>query len=140
MAADAQETIRILLKTNQEQEKTIADLRATIKDLRATVANLNETLDELKRKLFGRSSEKTDASASSNGEAASREETPEAKQTPEAVITVKEYTRARKKKSVRADLYEALPIQEVRCDVPEGERTCPDCDARMEHLGYKFVR
>ena len=140
MAADAQETIRILMKTNQEQEETITDLRATIKDLRATIANLNETLDELKRKLFGRSSEKTDASAASDGEAASRKEDTGEEKAPEAVTTVKEHTRARKKKSVRADLYEALPVQEVHCDVPEGERTCPDCDAQMEHPGYKFER
>ena len=35
------------------------DLRATIKELRSTIANLNETIDELKRKIFGTSSEKT---------------------------------------------------------------------------------
>ena len=52
------EMIQLLLKTNKEQEQTITDLRATIKDLRSTIANLNETLDELKRKLFGASSEK----------------------------------------------------------------------------------
>ena len=59
MPLDAEEMIQLLLKTNKEQEQTITDLRATIKDLRSTIANLNETLDELKRKLFGSSSEKT---------------------------------------------------------------------------------
>ena len=63
MSLDAEEMIQLLLKTNKEQEQTITDLRATIKDLRSTIANLNETLDELKRKLFGSSSEKTKASA-----------------------------------------------------------------------------
>ncbi len=33
-----------------------------------------------------------------------------------------------------------LPVREIVCDVPEGERICPDCDAVMKHLGYKFVR
>jgi transposase/uncharacterized coiled-coil protein SlyX len=134
MPLDAEEMIRFLQKTNQEQEKTIADLRETVKDLRATVANLNETLDELKRKLFGTSSEKTavDTTTVSTMD--------DDGQTPESTVTIKEHTRTRKKKSVRADLYEALPVREVPCDVPEAERFCPDCDSPMEHLGYKFVR
>ena len=53
---------------------------------------------------------------------------------------VKEHTRTRKKKSVRDDLYALLPIRDIKCDVPESERFCPDCDAPMEHLGYKTVR
>lgn len=136
MPLNAEETIQLLLKTNKEQEETIADLRATIKALQATIANLNETLDEFKRKLFGTSSEKASrASRDDTQEAAPIEEQP-----PEEATTVKEHTRTRKKKSVRADLYEALPVKEVHCDVPETERLCPDCDTPMEHLGYKFVR
>ena len=130
MSLDAEEMIQLLLKTNKEQEQTITDLRATIKDLRSTIANLNETLDELKRKLFGSSSEKTKASQPVE------ETVPEA----EPTTIVKEHKRVRKKKSVRADLYEALPVVEVPCDIPEEERICPDCDSKMEHLGYKFVR
>ncbi len=136
MPLNTEETIQRLLKTNKEQEETIENLRATIKALQATIANLNETLDEFKRKLFGTSSEKI-SRASSDG---AQEVVPEREQAPEEAITVKEHTRTRKKKSVRADLYEALPVKEVHCDVPEAERFCPDCDSPMEHLGYKFVR
>lgn len=106
---------------------TVTDLRATITDLRATIANLTETLDEFKRKIFGKKSEKTKENRSEEEE-------------DSQVSPVKEHTRTRKKKSVRADLYESLPIQEVHCDVPEEERFCPDCNADMKHLGYKFVR
>ena len=129
MPLDAEDTIQLLLKTNKEQEQTIADLRATIKDLRSTIANLNETLDELKRKIFGTSSEKVRSS-----------DTVEEMPAEEKVSVVKEHTRTRKKKSVRADLYEALPIKEIPCKVPLEERNCPDCGSPMEHLGYKFVR
>lgn len=134
MPPNAEETIRFLLKTNKEQEETIADLRATVKELRITIANLNETLDELKRKLFGTASERTAGTSSSDVSAQG------ALPVQEEGMTVREHTRERRKKSVRADLYEALPVKEVRCNVPEGERFCPDCDAPMEHLGYKFVR
>lgn len=138
MPLNAEETIQLLLKTNKEQEETITDLRATVKELRITIANLNETLDEFKRKLFGTSSERTSGTSSGG---VSAEEAPKADHpVQEAETIVKEHTRKRKKKSVRADLYEALPVKEVRCDVPEEERFCPDCDAPMEHLGYKFVR
>lgn len=128
MPLDAEEMIQLLLKTNKEQEQTITDLRATIKDLRSTIANLNETLDELKRKLFGSSSEKTKASQPVE------ETVPEA----EPTTIVKEHKRVRKKKSVRADLYEALPVVEVPCDIPEEERICPDCDSKMEHLAISL--
>ena len=132
MPLDTEEMIRLLLKTNEEKDKTIETLQATIKDLQATIANLNETLDELKRKLFGTSSEKTSGRSGDDAQEADPEDGPAA--------TVKSHTRTRKKKSVRADLYEALPVKEVYCRVPEAERFCTDCDAPMEHLGYKYVR
>ena len=129
MPHDTEDMIQLLLSTNKEQEQTIVDLRATIKELRSTIANLNETIDELKRKIFGTSSEKT-----------RRPDQEEGIQEEETVTVVKEHTRTRRKKSVRADLYEALPIKEISCDVPPEERICPDCGSPMEHLGYKFVR
>lgn len=138
MSLSSEETIQLLLKTNKEQEETIQDLRTTVKELRATIANLNETLEELKRKIFGTSSERTCAQSDIN--TGSEDQLPSDVTTEETGTTVKEHTRKRKNKSVRADLYEALPVKEIICDVPEAERFCPDCDSVMEHLGYKFVR
>ena len=133
MPFDKDEMIQLLIQTNKEQERTIEDLRNTIKELRATVANLNETLDEFKRKLFGTSREKTAADYTEDPENSGVSETL-------CATPVKGHTRTRKKKSVRADLYEALPIRDIKCPVPENERFCPDCMAAMEHLGYKFIR
>ena len=126
MPTDKDELIEFLKQTNREQKETIEDLRSTIKELHATIANLNESLDELKRRFYGTSSEKTAGKTVSSGE--------------EKTSEVAAHTRTRKKKTVRADLYESLPVREIPCDVPESERFCPDCDAPMEHLGYKFVR
>ena len=133
MGQDTEKMMELLIKTNQEQEKTIEHLHATIRDLQATIANLNETLSEFQRKLFGRSREKTSGDSS-------EEETEGDSQPQEEPTAVKGHTRKRKKKSVRTDLYDALPIEEVYCRVPEAERFCPDCDAPMEHLGAKLVR
>ena len=146
MPVNPEDMIQLLMKTNAEQEErlkekdqTISDLRSTVEelrnmvtDLKSTIANLNETLDEFKRKFFGTSSEKVKKEISVDLSGQDTE--------PEETVVVKEHTRTRKKKSVRDDLYALLPIRDIKCDVPESERFCPDCDAPMEHLGYKTVR
>ena len=123
----------------KEKDATIAALQTTIKalqdnidKLQTTIANLNETLAEFRRDLFGTSSEK---SKKKSLKEPSSEEGSE-----QDCSIVKEHTRTRKKKSVREELYAALPVREIRCDVPEAERICPDCGAAMNHLGYKMIR
>ena len=130
MPTDKDELIHFLMKTNQEQKETIEHLQNTITDLQSMVANLNETIDELKRKLFGTSSEKTKGTSREDEETGRQKEK----------TTVAGYTRTRKNKSKRNDLYASLPVETVYCDVPREQRLCPDCDTPMEHLGYTFVR
>lgn len=141
MQSEAEELITFLEKINEMQESrikeqaiTIDNLRITITDLQVTIANLNETLDEFRRKFFGISSEKVLGSAVK--EMPDKEEVVEEPK----VTTVTEHTRTKKPKSSRQDLYAALPIRYVKCDVPGDQRLCSDCDTPMEHLGYKFVR
>lgn len=151
MPVKPEDMVQLLIKTNADLEKrlkekdqtindlhaTVEDLRGTVADLRNTIANLNETLDEFKRKFFGTSSEKV---KKEEPEASSAQETETESGSKEETVTVKAHTRTRKKKSVRDDLYALLPVRDIKCDVPERERFCPDCDAPMEHLGYKTVR
>ena len=131
MPTDKDELIEYLKKINEQQALVIDTLQATVRDLQGTVANLNETIDELRRKLFGTSSEKVKKKEDSEETVSTGEE---------KALKVKEHARTRKPKSVRKDLYESLPVREVKYDVPENERICPDCEAPMEHLGYTFVR
>lgn len=58
MPTDKDELIEYLKKINEQQALVIDTLQATVRDLQGTVANLNETIDELRRKLFGTSSER----------------------------------------------------------------------------------
>ena len=125
--SERDQLIEFLTKVNKEQEETIRELRAMI-------ANLQETLNELQRKLFGTSSEKT------GSEPPIDQPGDEVRIGEEDQVTVREHTRTRKPKSVRKDLYESLPVREIKCDAPEKERECPDCGTEMEHLGYKYVR
>lgn len=141
MPNGTEELIAFLKKINELQESrikeqavTIDNLRITITDLQVTIANLNETIDEFRRKFFGTSSEKVSGPTA--------KEVPDIKEAAEEpkITTVTEHTRTKKPKASRKDLYASLPIRYVRCDVPEDQRLCPDCDMPMEHLGYKFVR
>lgn len=138
-----------MLKQNNEQQaeqlklqaEMIEDLKDTIKNLNATIANLQETIESLRQQIYGTSSETTvsgrdsSKSAMQDGTDAETVVLETGKET-----TVKEHIRRPRKKSLRKDLYDSLPIREVRCDAPEQDRSCPDCGASMEHLGYKFVR
>ena len=133
MPVDIEKYIEFLEKSNEEQTKTIEDLITTICSLQQQIANLNETLDEFKRMLFGTSSEKTKKSKKTDDEDMITVGEP-------SQTVVKQHTRTRKPKSLRRDLYEALPVQEVMCEVPENKRICPDCDTPMIHLGNKTER
>ena len=132
--SDKDQMIELLTKLNKQLEAQNREQAQTIRELRTMIANLQETLDEFRRKLFGKSSEKTGTDPS----AEQLEE--EIRVGEETLLTVKEHTRTKNPKSLRKDLYESLPVKDVYCDIPEGDRKCPDCDAEMEHLGYKFTR
>lgn len=58
MPTDKDELNEYLKKTVEQQSLVIDTLNKTIEGLEITIVNLNETIDELKRKLFGTSSEK----------------------------------------------------------------------------------
>lgn len=132
--SDKDQLIELLTKLNKRLETQVEEQAETIRELKAIIANLQETLDEFKRKLFGTSSEKT------RKDPPPEEPEDEVLVGEEVEVTVKEHTRKRKPRSLRKDLYESLPVKEVHCDIPDEDRKCPDCDAEMEHLGYKYVR
>ena len=114
-----------------EMKETVARLNAMIEELQSTVANLNETLDEFRRKFFGSSREKSPR----------REEEPDDGLEPGTKAkAARRHTRERKPKATREELYAGLPVREVSCPVPEGQRHCPDCDSPMETLAWQFVR
>lgn len=116
-----------------EQTKTIKELRELVAELRGTIANLEETVHEFKRKLFGSSSEILHSEEEAEEEAA--RECPGKK---EAAVTSNK--RKYQSRTSRKELYKNIPIEEVKIDIPEEKRFCPDCNASMKHLGYKYVR
>ena len=138
--SDKDQWIETLQKMNTQLEDQNREQAETIRELRAMIANLQETLEEFKRKLFGTSSEKTGKGSSQENPGDGDQDDEEVQVGEEVQVTVKEHTRTRKPKSVRKDIYESLPVKKVYCDIPTGERQCPDCGTEMDHLGYKYVR
>lgn len=134
MPIDTEDMILMLTKVNEQQAATIAGLEETIKTLNATIVNLQEQVESLRQELFGTSSEKT---VKKNDDP---EDSEKITVDAGAETVVKEHKRKAKKKSIRKDLYKALPIKEVHLDAKGTDRNCPDCGAEMEHLGYRFVR
>ena len=120
--------------SNEELNRTIQDLRQLVDTLNTTIANLNETILELRRKIYGSSSEKT-KSGKPEEPASGSEDIPDP-----GTIEVKGYTRDKKKKATRNELYEKLPIQEEVFTLPEDQRNCPECGNLMTYMGKKFVR
>lgn len=135
----------MLIAIIETQRNTIAvfsknteAMQATIKELQATIANLEETVAELTRRLLGTSSEQTEKSNNRDCEAGVSAGVDSG--TTQPVAARKQKASVRKPKSTREELYEALPIKPLKCDVPEKDRFCPHCNAPMEHFGYSFVR
>ena len=115
-----------------EKDETIAELRRLVDDLQSLKVNLEETLKELRRQLFGTSSEKITSEEENTHEVTSME--------TKAKITVKEHTRERKPKAKRDDIYAGLPIREVKIPLMDDQRRCEYCNSEMITIGYTQVR
>ncbi len=158
MREQQNDLISTLKASNQLQEETITSLKAMLKQkeeqlqikekdiekLLRTVDNLNGNIEQLRRALYGTSSEKTRKESTqkgSTGKDTQTEDTPVSKAEDSGeTITVKGYTRQRNAKRTHDDLYAKLPVKEVQCPLPEGEDLCPYCNTKMIHLGYKQSR
>lgn len=132
-AQSENELLKMVIETQasriSEQEETIKELRAMIDELRTLKANLEETLDEFRRQFFGVKSEKT-----------SGKEEPADSDGKKEPVQVKSYTRERKPKATREDIYGNLPVKEIICRVPDEERYCEWCNAEMIPMKPTFVR
>ena len=129
------ETIESLRQLVESQRLTIEQMAKSHEEqtaqLNQTIANLNETVEYLKKKLFSSSSEKTkkdefpgQMNLFNEAEAAADPSAPE----PTLKEAVSGYNRQPgKPKASREEILAGLPVIEVPCTVPEGDRNCPYC-------------
>ena len=124
--------------SSDEQKKMIQELQQTISTLNSTIANLNETIRELRNKIYGRSSESAGGKTKSKAIPV-QDGDPEGQDVPDEVH-VSGYTRPRKGKATRDELYNQLPVREEVYSLPEDQRACPICGTPMDYMGRNFVR
>ena len=145
---ELKDTITQLNRTVQEQTKAIASLTAMLDEEKAGKASVEaektlllEQIEYLKKKLFGTSSEKTghqvEGQVSLFNEAeAEAADTPEAEKEEEAAV--REHKR-RPKRKLKEKL-KGISVEEAVIELPEEERSCPECGTEMKPIGKEFVR
>lgn len=146
MGADAKDRlIRELKDSVSEQRQMNKTLRAALENSNAQVAELtvqirllNEQLDYMKRKLFGRSSEKH--AAETGGQLTLFDGPEEEKPAilPAAEIPVRSHVR--KPKATFGEKAKNLPVERVEVPLPDEEQFCPVCGTPLEVIGKEVVR
>ena len=111
-----------------------------MEQLNQTIANLTETINELKRKIFGISSERSSNISSFDGQLNLFEslEIEESIHVPE-VITVSAHEK-KKSRATHDELAKNVPIRIVNLELEGDDRNCAYCNTPMEDIGSKVVR
>ena len=145
---------RELLDTIKSLRTTIESLNATIEDLRKSLAEsqererlAKEEIETMKRRLFGRSSEKhmvqSDGQLDFFNEIELEADKQQEKEFPyEAdpeLISGKE-EKKRKPRTSRKEMFKGLLVEEEIIDLPEDQKTCNECGTMMEVVGQRVVR
>ena len=138
---ELKDTIRELNKTIKSQNLLIETLQKSKEEQEneflQQIKNLQEQVDFLTKKLFGKSSEKTQIPGQINlFDEAENEYQKEAAKVPKTVV--KEHTR--KKRSSHDEIFKGVPQRDELIELPENERICSECGAELEVIGKEFVR
>ena len=102
--------------------------------------SLNEQLICLRKRMFGRSSEKIEYVDCKQLDFFNEVETYCDAAAPEPGKTVPVTAYARKAKRTKAELTEEMEHQKVLCELPEEEQICAKCGTKMTPVGEKYVR
>ena len=146
MAADAKDLlIRELKDSVSEQRQMNKTLRAALENSNNQVAELtiqiqllNEQLEYMKRKLFGRSSEKHAAETDGQLTLFDEPEKEEPAILPAAEIPVKSHVR--KPKATFEEKTKNLPVERIEVPLPEEDQFCSVCGTHLEVIGKEVVR
>lgn len=144
---ELKDTISQLNTTISAQTTLINQLQKTIEDAQAREsehakreANLLEQIDYLTKKLFGSSSERRKDELDGQTSLFDEAETLQGETvlTPDIETTVKEHTR--KAKTTLAEKLKGIPVEEVTVDLPEEEKSCPQCGTPLKLIGREVIR
>lgn len=119
--------------------ETAEECHALIRALARDIEQYRQRIDWLTRRLFGRKSEKFDpAKLDFFGQPLSAEETAaQEEKAPEPEVKMQPVSR--RKGHGRKPLPENLPRDRREYDIPEAEKTCPDCGQPKTRIGEEVT-
>ena len=145
---------RELLDTIKSLRSTIESLQGTIEDLRKALAEsqekerlAKEEIESMKRRFFGRSSEKHMIQSEGQLDFFNEVELEADKQQEEEfpyeadpeLIPEKEEAK-RKPRTPRKEMFRGLLVEEEIIDLPDDQKVCNECGSEMEVVGRRVVR
>ena len=135
--------IRSLEKKNsalEEKNQKLAEENRAQKDALVRMQSLNEQLVCLRKRMFGRSSERFEYVDCKQLDFFNEAETYCDAAAPEPGKNIPVAAHSRRAKRTKAELTEGLAHQKVLCELPENEQICAKCGTKMAQIGEKYVR
>ena len=121
--------VAALREENQQQKNQLLKMQS-----------LNEQLVNLRRRTFGRSSEKVQYVDGEQLDFFNEAETCSDAGAPEPGKTTPVKAHTRKEKRTKAELTEGLEHKKVLCELPEDQQLCARCGNKMVRIGEKYLR
>ena len=145
---------RELLDTIKSLRSTIESLQGTIEDLRKALAEsqekerlAREEIESMKRRFFGRSSEKHMVQSEGQLDFFNEVELEADKQPEEEFpyeadpeLIPEKDEKPRKPRTPRKEMFKGLLVEEEIIDLPEAQKICSECGSEMEVIGQRVVR
>ena len=127
------ELVNCLMKQLEEKDRQMAELNQTI-------ANLTETINEMKRKLFGISSEKTSKQFNIDGQLSLFDTDGNSQEASEPeMIQIASHTK-KKPRATHDEIAKNVPATVVNLTLEGEDLNCPYCNTPMVEIGTKTVR
>ena len=126
------ELVNCLMKQLEEKDRQMAELNQTI-------ANLTETINEMKRKLFGISSERTSKQFDIDGQLSLFDTDANNQEAESEIIQIASHTK-RKPRATHDEIAKNVPSTIVDLTLEGDDLNCPYCNTPMVEIGTKTVR
>jgi len=121
-----------MVLTVADWQKKYSELEVEVKELKVLVQWYENQLLNAKRRIFGTSSEKSDISYNQINLFG----VPEIAPPPEPETETISYKRKKRVGKREEDLSD-LPVERIDYEIPESERSCPECGETMSDIGVK---
>ena len=137
---ELKDSIKELNKLIETLREALAAVNAREADLKQERDNLKEQVEYLQNKLYGPSSEKRSFDIPGQLNIFNEAEVEQDIVLNEEADPAPAQKKPRKKKTISAEKLKGLPVEEKELDLPEEEKTCPECGTELQRIGREFVK